>query len=376
MTARVKNIRPGQPLIMLGLVLAIWVTARMALWQSPFPLAPGPLPMALPDLFNEQVTVAQGPAAEKSDVRLDSLGRSFDAAASAPVRLADANRAMRALPAPVDRVMTPSGSVEIFAGHQVMWLAAMSQVPIPAEVATLMRQAKPAQSLVAAKPERISPDRWSVDGWLLYRPNSTGALAAGSGPLPATYGASQAGAVLNYRLAPQSGHRPAIYLRASQALAGARESEAAAGFAARPISGLPVRAQAELRLQRVNGQSDWRPAVLAVSELPAAKLPLGVRGDAYVQAGYVGGDFATPFIDGQLRVSREIADFDLGKVDAGAGIWGGAQKGASRLDVGPSAGLAIKVGDLPARLSVDYRQRIAGDAAPQSGVALTLSTSF
>ena len=137
-----------------------------------------------------------------------------------------------------------------------------------------------------------------------------------------------------------------------------------------------MRMQAEMRAQRVAGRTNWRPAIAAVTEVPRVDLPLGARADIYAQAGFVGGEFATPFADGQLRVSREIADFDLGKVDAGAGVWGGAQRGAARLDVGPTAGLDVRIGDVPARLSVDYRQRIAGDAAPQSGIAVTLSTSF
>jgi hypothetical protein len=34
------------------------------------------------------------------------------------------------------------------------------------------------------------------------------------------------------------------------------------------------------------------------------------------------------------------------------------------------------LGDVPARVSVDYRQQVAGDAEPGSGVAATVSTRF
>jgi hypothetical protein len=38
--------------------------------------------------------------------------------------------------------------------------------------------------------------------------------------------------------------------------------------------------------------------------------------------------------------------------------------------------IETRIADTPARLSVDWRQRIAGDAEPGSGLAVTLSTRF
>ena len=94
-----------------------------------------------------------------------------------------------------------------------------------------------------------------------------------------------------------------------------------------------------------------------------------------------GGDFATAFADGQLVADRALANFDLTRskragIRLGAGVWGGAQKGSERLDIGPSANILVPVADAPVRLSLDYRIRAAGDAEPGSGVALTLSTGF
>jgi len=61
----------------------------------------------------------------------------------------------------------------------------------------------------------------------------------------------------------------------------------------------------------------------------------------------------------------------------GGGVWGGAQKGAARLDIGPSATMTIGLGEsAAARLGLDWRFRVAGDAAPASGPALTLSAGF
>ncbi len=216
--------------------------------------------------------------------------------------------------------------------------------------------------------------RWSVEGWVLYRPDSGGPLS--SGTFAPGYGASQAGAVLRYTLAPESSRKPQAYVRVTQAIAEPRETESALGVSARPVPGLPVRAMAELRVQRIGGETRLRPAALAVTELPPVVLPLNAQADIYAQAGYVGGDFATPFADGQVHVTRPFLTVGDARVRIGAGAWGGAQQGVSRIDVGPTASIDIPVGAANARIALDYRQRVAGNAMPGSGPALTVSTGF
>jgi hypothetical protein len=166
-------------------------------------------------------------------------------------------------------------------------------------------------------------------------------------------------------------------VRATAALTGSREAEAAAGFSARPLAGFPVVAAVELRVTHDPGRTELRPAVLVYTELAPFALPLQLRGEAYGQAGYVGGKAATGFVDGQLRLERCVASIGKAELRAGAGAWGGAQKGVSRLDVGPTATLAIWLGAAAsARLGVDWRFRVAGNAAPASGPAITLSAGF
>ena len=135
-------------------------------------------------------------------------------------------------------------------------------------------------------------DRWSFDSWLLLRSGRN--RQVGGAALAPSYGASQAGAVVRYRLAPGSDIDPAAHVRATRAFGRDGEGEIAAGFSARPLRGVPVALYSELRLARPgSSEAELRPAVFAVTELPAADLPLGMRGEAYVQAGYVGGRFAT-----------------------------------------------------------------------------------
>ena len=119
---------------------------------------------------------------------------------------------------------------------------------------------------------------------------------------------------------------------------------------------------------------------MAVTEFPPVSLPLGTRGEAYVQGGYVGGRSATAFVDGQARVERPVVRSGEAEVTAGVGAWGGAQKGAARLDIGPTAAVSFRLGPRSfgarGRVAADYRIRVAGDAEPASGPALTLSAGF
>ncbi|RPF71978.1 hypothetical protein [Aurantiacibacter spongiae] len=223
---------------------------------------------------------------------------------------------------------------------------------------------------------RLSPappgSRWSMDGWALLRRSEARSFAAGT----PGYGGSQLGAVLRYRLSPSSRHAPQIHLRGSQALVGERESEVALGLSARPIATVPVRVAAEMRATADGRGLRPRAAFYAVSELAPLALPAGAVGEAYLQAGYVSGDFATAFVDGQARVTRAIVSFEGAALEVGGGAWGGAQEDAARLDIGPTAVARLSIGQVRARLAMDYRLRVAGDATPASGPALTLSAGF
>ena len=64
------------------------------------------------------------------------------------------------------------------------------------------------------------------------------------------------------------------------------------------------------------------------------------------------------------------------RIDFGAGIWGSAQRGAARLDIGPTIGVAVPIARRAIRLSADWRERIAGDARPGSGPAFTIGSDF
>lgn len=198
-----------------------------------------------------------------------------------------------------------------------------------------------------------------------------------AGVLPASYGASQSGAVLRYRLDLSSRYRPSVYLRTTSALGGVRDNAVALGISARPLPSVPVMAAVEGRLADQAAGRSIVPAAFAYTELPPVSLPMRLRAEAYLQAGYVGGAFATPFADGLVRVDRLLLRLGATEARVGAGIWGGAQKGAARLDMGPSASVAMPLGKGTfGRVALDWRFRMAGDARPGSGPAVTLSAGF
>lgn len=208
--------------------------------------------------------------------------------------------------------------------------------------------------------------------------DSAPALAAGT----AAYGGSQAGAVLRYALRPSSRFQPQAYVRVSGALGGkVRQNEAALGLMARPLGRVPLALLGEMRVQDQGGPVRTRPVVMAVTLLPPQRLPIGFEAEAYAQGGWAGGRDATAFFDLATTVQRRVAaplqDVSL---TAGGGVWSGGQRGAARLDLGPRIELRTMLGPqarrIGVRVGVDWRFRIAGDAEPGSGPALTIAAGF
>jgi len=379
----------GRPVVALSAILLGWIIVRM-LALSAYPILPV-LPARSDHVAGIAIRVKppgaatiQGSGPVRAGRAERAVAPAIDPAPGAEFVPSDESPVERAgAPAPVPFVApqaTPSrpamSNVQMAATHQMLWMAALAQVPLPMAVLRRMEPATPAQTAPAYPAGREQADgrRWSVDGWVLWRRGSAAGLAGGAAP--STYGGSQLGAVARYRLVPASSHLPALFLRATAPLQGAGK-EVALGLSARPLGGLPVIAAAEMRVTQAGGKARARPAAMVVSELPAFALPGKSRGEAYVQAGYVGGRNATAFVDGQLRADRKVASVGGIELRAGGGVWGGAQKGAARLDVGPAASAAVGLGaGGAARLALDWRLRVAGDSAPRSGPALTLSAGF
>jgi len=237
--------------------------------------------------------------------------------------------------------------------------------PLPTVFARVVadRVERPVPPIAGAVPLRPPPRtrHWSVSAWLLLR-DDTGdpALAAGG-----TLGGSQAGA----RLLRPVGHGLALSARLYLPLRRRAAAEAAAGLDWRPSRRLPLHLLAERR-QALGSEGRSAFALTAYGGL-SRELARGFRIDAYGQAGVVGTRSRDPFADGSVRVSMP-----LGPVELGGGAWAAAQPGAERIDAGPSVCWRLPVRGAALRLQADWRFRLAGDAAPGSGPALTLAADF
>ncbi|MFM5930978.1 MAG: hypothetical protein ACKOPQ_08740 [Novosphingobium sp.] len=398
----------GQPLYALAGLVGAWMVVRVVIINVPS-AAYGDNPIAYQGVFSSSPTaavegqpadrsatagaeaapVAIAPSAPAADFGTDERALGFPQAMPRPLAtplpsIAPPPVLAAPMPAPTPLIApdVPSAAPVAQAtgaavqrrpnpmlagGHQLLFLSAFSQIPVPDVVRTANAASRGAEPATTAR-------RWSGDGWLLLRRGGGApALAAIGG----SYGASQAGMVLRYRIDTTSPLRPTAYLRASAALGGVREQEAALGLSTRPLRGVPIAAMGEMRVTRSFGANRVRPAVALVSELPPVALPLRLKAESYAQAGWVGGTGATAFVDGQMRIERDIARIAGAEFSAGGGLWGGAQKGASRLDAGPTARVTLHpTTQSTVRLAADWRFRLAGKAAPQSGPAITLSAGF
>ena len=234
-----------------------------------------------------------------------------------------------------------------------------TRFPLPASAPPILTASL---SVPVLQPAMARNRPLSFDGFVFLR---RGGLAD---PVEPTLGGSQALVSARYSLTP----RVAVTGRLVSALEGSgrpRQSEAAVGVGVRPVSGLPVELVAERRVALSDdGRDAWQLRAVGGASIERS----GWRLEGYGQAGVVGARSQDLFADAQLRVSRTI----VGPVRLGAIAAGAAQPGAARLDVGPQVRVDLRAGSMPLALLADYRVRVAGSAAPGSGPALTLATSF
>lgn len=213
----------------------------------------------------------------------------------------------------------------------------------------------------AGTPTAAKFDRMQLSAWALLRGSwGPGALATGG-----TLGGSQVGARLTYHFSPSL----AASLRSSSSVGGVRYAEVAAGVRWKPLANVPVALNLERRqaLNRWGGRSAF--AVFAEGGLYQTPIFDIASLDLYAQGGVVGLKNRDLFFDAGATFTRPVWK----KFSAGIGFWGGMQPGLYRVDAGPRLSYDVGRG---IRLHADYRQRLAGEAMPSSGPALTIAGDF
>ena len=178
-------------------------------------------------------------------------------------------------------------------------------------------------------------------------------------------GGSQAGARLLWRFNPHL----AAALRTSAPIGSQRGGEAALGVRYQPLMSIPVAFTAERRqsLGQYGGRSAF--AIFAEGGIYDRPMPWQTGLDAYLQTGIVGAKNRDWFVDGSAAVSRPV----WRNLSAGFGVWGGAQPGLTRIDIGPRVSMRVR---RSMRVHLDYRYKALGNAEPGSGGVLTLAGDF
>ncbi len=165
------------------------------------------------------------------------------------------------------------------------------------------------------------------------------------------------------------------YGRATMAVHQPEQREIALGLAFAPLARAPVDIAVE---RRVALGKEGRNALAAMISggVGDVALPGGFRLEAYGQAGVVGARRRDGFVDGAVVIDRRLGPGETASLRLGALAAGAAQPGAARVDVGPRLTLRLPQVGEGSRIAFDWRQRVAGDARPESGLALTLATDF
>jgi hypothetical protein len=207
--------------------------------------------------------------------------------------------------------------------------------------------------------------RLGVSAWALLRSDVSPGLAT-AGQL----GGSQVGMRARYRLLG----RVHLVARVSTPTGNDRGKEAALALDVTPLRTLPFTVTIERRLALDSGgRSAFGVGMFGGFDreiLPRTRI------DGYGQAGVVGVRSRDAYADGALRLERELAVVGQVRIGAGAGLWGGAQPGVSRVDVGPQVVAHAPIGRLSVRIGAEWRQRMAGNARPGSGPVLSLGADF
>jgi hypothetical protein len=221
----------------------------------------------------------------------------------------------------------------------------------------------PTGDAVPVDPRRL--DRIQLAAWAVLRSQQTGVAGSRSLASGGQLGASQAGARLIYNI----DRRISVAARTSSEV-GRRGGEVAAGVRVQPLVSIPVWITAERR-QALGRYGGGRNAFALFAEGGVYERPLPWRFtlDGYAQGGIVGMRSHDWFVDGGVWVTRPV----YRNFSAGFGVWGGAQPHLYRVDAGPRVTMRVRKN---VKVHLDWRQRLAGNARPGSGPALTLAADF
>ncbi len=220
-------------------------------------------------------------------------------------------------------------------------------------------------------PAAAADQRWSLAVASYWRGND-GTPAVGPDSA-AQLGGSQSTARLTYLIDRSLLLR--AYIRAAHTPGRRDGLDVAVGVAVRPFKALPLDIHAERRTVLIGPGRDTT-LVYAAGGVDNQALPLDFRLSAYAQAGAADAGTVVGFADGAVTVQREVAARGGMRLSLGTMLGGAVQPDARRIDAGPRATLVLPDVGQGAQIALDWRERVAGNARPGSGLALTLAADF
>src|SRR5690606_37541733 len=242
----------GQPLLVLLAMLAAWAGLRAAWWPMPGVAADRSVPILAARRWISGLSgqAAAAPAA----LAETTFGPSVpplrapggpDVAAAIPLHPTGVELGEEATPVDVFGHPLRPVPTGVAIGHTLLLAAGLSQLDLPPALAAYLGLSAPqVPGIPAATPTmaHLPPastgatgPRLSAAAWVMVR-DDTAPVAAG---LP-SYGRSQAGAVVRYRLAPSSRFDPQMYARATGAVSGPLAQDLGARMSAR-LAKVPMR---------------------------------------------------------------------------------------------------------------------------------------
>lgn len=370
----------GAPLRAFGTLAVIWILARIISWNAPENIVPGPLDSL------------RGHAAIRDTPKVHGAGTAGPTGTRLPEPMVSRSivakqQDAKNIPFPARRSIEPDPVRLPLTRRRHSLLKLQPQLVgyrLPSVTSLPPNGSLAGRTRSRAMREQNMPAKESRRGltgyfWIFARQasqfNGPGAIGTRAAISNGQYGGSQAGAILSYPIFTSPGPEVAVYGRLSAALTHLAQKELALGGRLRPFDSLPLSIHAEQRFSAESGRAGGT-ALFATGGTGPNPIIEKIMIETYAQAGYVLGDEQTYFFDGFATLQRPIINSNRKKLSIGTGAWVGGQRNVARLDIGPRADIRIPLGTEAARIAVDWRVRVAGDAQPRSGAAITLSTSF
>jgi hypothetical protein len=267
-------------------------------------------------------------------------------------------------------------------GGNVLPNASAKGWPVPSAVQAPAATQNPLAVPESAAPAKFSPtlrgpydlaiQRWSLTATSYWRSGSEASPTVGPGGA-ARLGGSQSAVRLAYLIEPR--HSLRAYVRVAHTPGRRDGADIAVGIALRPIRSFPVDMHVERRRVVAGFGRDTTLGYIA-GGVDNRQLPYGFRLSAYGQAGVADYGELVGFADAAVVVQRDVASVGGMRLSLGSVVAAAAQPGAQRIDVGPRVTVALPDVGQGAQIMLDWRERVAGNARPGSGLALTLAADF